>query len=97
MKTIQSILAVSAASALMSVGAFAGDNLINGQIKMVSNNHGQMTPMFVSCEPTVAVYAGGASAGVTPVASSGNSSFVLTTRDNAHGHQILVFRETDVR
>ena len=84
-KTTKTLLTLLGAAAVMNMAAFAGDL----KLELVSNGHGQITPMYRSSESTVAIYTGGR--GVGNAATSSNGDLKALSKDNGHGQIITQY------
>lgn len=85
MKLTKTLLTIIGAVAVMNIAAFAGD-LTPVQIP---NGHGQVTVLYRSSEPTIALYTG------RGVGASSASSGELRTvsKDNGHGQSVIMNRQ----
>lgn len=84
MKSTKILLTILGTTAVLGAAAFA-DEL---KVELVPNGHGQLTQMYRSSEPTIALFTGERGAGQTAVPTSPE----LVSRDNGHGQSIPMYR-----
>lgn len=86
MKSTKILLTTIGAAAVMNIAAFAGDLTV----VLVPNGHGQVTPLYRSSEPTLAVFTG---RGVGQAGTSSRGEMQTVSKDNGHGQSIILYRQ----
>jgi len=82
MKITKILLTIIGAAALMNIAALA-DDLTAVQIP---NGHGQVTVLYRSSEPTIALFTG------RGAGTSSSGEFQTVSRENGHGQSVIMRR-----
>lgn len=82
MKITKILLATIVAGAVMNIAAIAGDLTLVS----VPNGHGQVSYLYRSSAPTIAVFTG------SGVGASSGGTLKAVSKDNGHGQSTILYR-----